>query len=259
MSENTVNIAKTITATDLNGGAIVPIYSPSQQMGDYTYTGFLTDLRIRVFVPSLTEVNIPTIEIGKSNTEKYETVRDYEWNTDRFELDFLMSIDSTNFVELFVLSLKNNPPYVVKDCMSYLTNNPAYAISQGTTLAIRCRDVGYGLPTGVDRLDVFGVVREEINTTLDQPIQQATQQSYSIPASALFIALNANPARKGAVIQNVGNRTLWILFGDETDWNKGIKLSENMQYEINYSNLFVGKISLYAQSSTNEVRIVEFT
>jgi len=146
------------------------LYSVSNPVEDRNYTGFLTDLRIKIECPNLVETSLPDIKLGVSNSAKAEAIRDYEWDSERFELEFLLKVGETDYQPLFSISAKNNPPNLVKDLLGYLTSNPAFALGYGNKLGIRCKDVGYGYPQSGDNFVVYGVIREELEPVTNETL-----------------------------------------------------------------------------------------
>lgn len=260
--ESSRTILKQFTATEFNSdneGIVYPIYQPTETIDGRAYTGFLTDLRLRSEAPSLMEVPLPTFPIGTSTTAKAEGVRAYEWDSDRFEIELCLQLDTGNWHPLYTIAVKNHPPYHVKDVLSYLTNNPAFTLNNKTQLGVRFVDAGFGYPGANDKFLFYGVVREEINKVEEVPITSANHFKVNISAGGNVGLLLANSARKGAILQNVGNTEVDILFASAGNMAFAIKLYPQNQFEITSTNLYTGQVRGSCQNSDNELRIVEFT
>ncbi len=251
MAEQTVTILKSFTNAEFNeanANTVHPIYSVSANNNNREYTGFITDLRLRSEITSLEVTQLPELGIKDSRSIQAAKLRDYQWATPRYEIDFCLSDDDgVTWLPIFRQSLKAFEPFQILDLLGFLTNNPAYAIGQGITLGIQCIDAGYGFPQAGDRFILSGVVREEIRLTNDSVLSTATSGVINAQANINQTIAQANTARKGLIIQNTGTSDAYVNFqGAAILGVEGIKLTPNAAYEINLANLYLGEI--YANS-----------
>lgn len=131
-------------------------------LSSIAYTGFITDLRLRSLASNLPEQEIPDIPLRSSKTDKARIIRDWEYRSPRYELEMLLSVEnSPDWVPIFTFSIQNRQPFFITNILSYLTDQPAFAIASNATLGYRFKDVGYGFPDVNDGLVFYGSANEE--------------------------------------------------------------------------------------------------
>lgn len=138
---------------------------------DQRYNGYITDLRIKTKISTLTETPLPEFELGQSKTAKMALVRDLEYFSPRYNLDVLLRQgDDGPWVSIFEFAVHARAPFFILEVLGYLTSQPAFAVGPDATLGMEFSDVGYGLPSfALDQVHLYGVVREEYSTP-DPPI-----------------------------------------------------------------------------------------
>lgn len=259
-----VQIIEPITAA--NAGQISVIYdsgyvSPFDITQSLKFYGFITDLRARIDIQSLPESEIPDIPLGTSRTAKSEIVRDLEYGAERYELELLIRNTYKGWMPLFNFSLLNRRPFYVVDLLSYLSNQPAFAMANDAMLGMRVVDVGYGTLQAGDSINIFGSAREEVTSLPSEGdlITQSSESSATIGTSSELI-LAAAPLRKQATIVNRSETaTVTLSYQPIAMADDGIVLYPGGgAYEINRTNLYRGLISAISTEANTSLSIAEF-
>jgi len=259
-----VQIIKPITPE--NASNVTVIYetghvSPYDITQSLKFYGFITDLRARIQVPSLPESQVPDIPLGSSRTAKSEIIRDLEYGSNRYEMEFLLRDTYSGWMPLYTFSLLNRPPFYVLDLLSYLSNQPAFAIANDAQLGVRVLDVGYGLPQAGDSINIFGCAREEVTSLPSEGeiISQSTENQTTIGTSSEII-LAQTPLRKQAIVVNRSETaTVTLSYQPIATPNQGIVLyPKGGAYEINRSNLYRGALSAISSEANTPISIAEF-
>ena len=252
--------------TPENASNVTVIYetghvSPYDITQSLKFYGFITDLRARIQVPSLPESQVPDIPLGSSRTAKSEIIRDLEYGSNRYEMEFLLRDTYSGWMPLYNFSLLNRPPFYVLDLLSYLSNQPAFAIANDAQLGVRVLDVGYGLPQAGDSINIFGCAREEVTALPSEGeiITQSTENQTTIGTSSEII-LAQTPLRKQAIVVNRSETaTVTLSYQPIATPNQGIVLyPKGGAYEINRSNLYRGALSAISSEANTPISIAEF-
>lgn len=77
--------------------------------------------------------------------------------------------------------------------------------------------------------------------------------------TANIVVLNANPDRRGAIIQNRGTNSVDLFFGQSGTFGNGFELAPGARYEIDLSNLHAEQITATASSGTVKLIVIEGT
>ncbi|MEM9118225.1 MAG: hypothetical protein AAGD09_10125 [Cyanobacteria bacterium P01_F01_bin.56] len=252
--------------TSVNASQITVIYdsgyvSPFDITQAIKFYGFITDLRARIDIQSLPESEIPDIPLGTSRTAKSEIVRELEYGAARYELELLIRNTYSGWMPLFNFSLLNRRPFYVVDLLSYLSNQPAFAMANDAMLGVRVVDVGHGTMQAGDSVNIFGAAREEV-TSLPSEGDLITQSSENalIIGTSSEIVLAAAPLRKQAVITNRSETaTVTLSYQPIATPDDGIVLYPGGGvYEINRTNLYRGLISAISSEADTNLSMAEF-
>ncbi len=81
--------------------------------------------------------------------------------------------------------------------------------------------------------------------------------NFTVGTSAVKI-LDKNPSRVSALIRQISSSNLYIGFDQGVSSTTGMLLNQNDSYEINQLNHFTGEIWAVANTSGQDVRVVEF-
>ncbi len=259
-----VQIIKPITSE--NAAQITTIYesgyvSPWDVAQSLKFYGFITDLRARIDITSLPETQVPDIPLGTSRTAKSEIIRDLEYGSDRYELELLIENTYSGWMPLFNFSIMNRRPFYVVDLLSYLSNQPAFAMANDARLGVRVIDVGFGTMQPGDSINLFGCAREEVTSLPSEGeiITQSTENQTTIGTSSEII-LAQTPLRKQATVINRSDTAVVTLsYQPIATPGQGIVLyPRGGAYEINRSNLYRGALSAISSETNTPIAIAEF-
>lgn len=226
--------------------------SPWDRVQTLRFYGFVTSMRLRCDINSISEADMPNLDADASRTQRLVALRDMEWKAPRKQISFFLKTARVDWQPLFDVSLLNRLPYYQVNLLPYFTDNISFDTSNDCLIGAQITDAGYGLLEGTDRVTIYGSVREEITTLpTDSPtISFATPYSWAISSTSQVI-LPANPNRQQVTLVNRSlTEDCFINYGDVAQLNKGITLMRGGgSYEINLTNLYRGAISAIAASS----------
>ncbi|NER26449.1 MAG: hypothetical protein F6J89_02180 [Symploca sp. SIO1C4] len=159
-SDDTVQVIYSNSIPDL-----VEHYAPGEQKVKAILNAYLKNLKIYAEINSLTAVTIPDFSVVATRAAQQKIALEYEWNSPRFELRIVSSSNGVIWTERGKISLINSEgyPYRLHDALDLLTSNLAEEIGGDSQLCVQIVDVGYGLPTSVDKITISGSVTEEIH------------------------------------------------------------------------------------------------
>ncbi|NJM57872.1 MAG: hypothetical protein HC857_11175 [Synechococcales cyanobacterium RU_4_20] len=123
-------------------------------------SGSLESLRIRVAIKSLVEVPLPTGLDEQGQLEAVSTLRDYQWTSQRLELDLLRRKTGSQQVIASVALMARTPFYTI-DLMPFFTSQPVARIAPNDWIGVKMKDAGYGLINEIDEVVIFGEGLEE--------------------------------------------------------------------------------------------------
>jgi hypothetical protein len=234
---------------------IITIYrlgevSPYDRVNSLRFYGFIISLRLLVDIDSLSETQLPDLDVATSRTDRLMLLRDNEWKSPRKQLELLLRNSRTPWTRIASVSLLNRVPFYHVDLMPYLCNGVAFEIANNSILAARIIDVGYGLLQGADQVTFYGATKEEITTLpTDSPeISFATPYSWTIHEKERI--LPANPNRLQVTLTNKSDtEDIFIGYSNNLTQGREICLKRGGgSYEINLSNLYRGDIFAIAAS-----------
>ncbi|OYQ67582.1 hypothetical protein B9G53_01110 [Pseudanabaena sp. SR411] len=220
--------------------------SPYDRVQTLRFYGFITSLRMKVDIRSISEADIPNLEADASRLERLTAMRNMEWKSPRKQITFFLKTATCPWQPIFDVSLLNRLPYYSVNLLPYLTDNISFDTSNDCLIGAQITNAGYGLLEGEDRITLYGSVREEITTlpTDSKEIVFATPHSWEIDEDSRLI-LPANPNRQQVTLVNTSlTDEAYINYGGMAELGKGITLMRGGgSYEINLSNLYRGAIS----------------
>lgn len=222
------------------------LVSPWDRVSTLRYYGFITDLRMKIQIRSITESVIPNLGVESNRTDRLIAVRDMEWNSPRKELHLFMETSRHPLTHITSISLLNRQPYYVVNLMPYFTDNGIVNIANDTRLSARIQNAGYGLLTGQDEVVVYGSCKEEVTTLPEEErtIQSCQSYTWTVGTGSAQI-LPSNPNRLQVTFVNRhATGTIYLNYGNVAEVGKGIALMPNGgSYEINFTNPYSGLIS----------------
>lgn len=240
-----------LTAFSADDASMRIIYQPSSvspydRVQTLRFYGFITSLRMKVDIRSISEADIPNLEADASRLERLTAMRNMEWKSPRKQITFYLRTATCPWQAIFDVSLLNRLPYYAVNLLPYLTDNISFDTSNDCLIGAQITNAGYGLLEGEDRVTLYGSVREEITTlpTDSKEISFATPHSWTINDESRLI-LPANPNRQQVTLVNTSlTDEAYINYGGMASLGQGITLMRGGgSYEINLSNLYRGAIS----------------
>ncbi len=239
-----------------HGNQLIEVYKPGlltpwDRSTTKRYYGFLTDLRAKIDINSLSEMPLPDLDVTTSRIERMTSIRDSEWKSPRMELEILFKTSTAPLTEIASLSLLNRQPYYQVNLMGYLTDNGIFAMGNDAVLFVRVKNVGWGTLYQNDAVVLFGAVKEEATVIPNAPIEISHSDSYRWEITDQnSLLLPANPQRKHLVLINKGSEPIYINYGLVSTAEYGITLMPaGGSYELNTTNLYKGVLSAVSQSS----------
>lgn len=251
-----VNILSSLT--EQTGNNLILLYEPGiinqfDIVGSTRYYGFITDLRMKVDIKSIPEIELPRFDISASRTDKMTALQDMEWRSARKQLDLFIETSTCPLTLFASVSLMNRLPYYHINLLPYFSDNGVINIANDCRLFARIKDVTWGLLLGTDSVVVFGSVKEEVTTLPTEPrtIQYAQPHEWLV-ANESAIILAANPHRLQATLVNRSETNkIYLNYGAMAELGAGICLQPNGgTYEINLTNPYLGAISAISESSS---------
>jgi hypothetical protein len=161
-------IAKRIARSD--GNNIVTLFDnvnpttniPSSSI--ISVNGFLKNLKGYSKINSLQEAKLPDIRLEDSEPERRMKALDIEWNSQRKQLDLLVSADGSDWIEIGSISLikQQGYPYRMHSLLDFFTDGLADEFGTNGKAGCRITDVGYGFLTSNDVVTIHGSYLQEI-------------------------------------------------------------------------------------------------
>ncbi|MBD2095126.1 hypothetical protein H6F90_08155 [Trichocoleus sp. FACHB-591] len=133
-----VSILKSFTSG--TGNSMVQLYAPSSvskwdRTATIRYYGFITSLRLKVDINSLSESQIPRLDIIADRTERITSVRDMEWKEPRKQIDFFLKTSQIDWTQIASISLLNRLPYYHVNLLHYLTDGSSFEVGNDTRVS----------------------------------------------------------------------------------------------------------------------------
>lgn len=220
---------------------------------------FIKNLKAYTKINSTAETAIPDFNLEDSETEKLHKVLDVEWNSERKQLDLLVGNSADNdWMSVGETSLlnPNGYPYRIYNLLDLLTDNLAFEFGDNLNVAVKITDVGYGLLTGTDEVNIYGSYAEEL--VIDDSIQPITStfEKTAILHNESIIAVLPNIYRKYLIIQNNNTHNIYISLSDLSGIG-GIVVKPGGHYEFSTHNVpYFDEISIFSEYNSS-VLIVE--
>lgn len=233
-----------------NQGILEEIYQPGEletldNSTQLRYTGIIRDLRVKIDVNSLQAGILPNIVAGQSQQERFEAIKDSQWNSPRAELAIYGKKGNSTPLHLFSVSLTNQIPYYITNLLPYLTANAEYLISPDFSLWAKINNAGYGYLNSTDSIILSGSIKEELDVLPSSSGIPTQSQDFSVAiGSNAQLVVPANNQRKFLVLVNTSNYNIYLSLGNASiSVGQGIALMKNGgTFTIDYSNLYQGNI-----------------
>lgn len=218
---------------------------------------YIKNLKAYTSINSTSAVPIPDFKFEDSETEKLSKVIESEWASQRKQLDIKISNDGIqSIISSVSLTKSNGYPFRIYNLLDLMTDNLAFEAGTTDSVIIQAVDVGYGLLTQQDIVNVYGSYVEEIVVRVAESIiGYINETTFPLTANQSETISVASDLKKYVLIQNKSNADIYLSFNQLVNISNGIKLSSMGTYELNTKNTpYYGDI--YALCETNNSVLV---
>jgi hypothetical protein len=159
-----VNILKQIDESC--GTEIIDIYQPGflnpyDISNGLKYSGFITSLRLTIEVNSIAEMQqIASDVLADDVTIAENTKETFAFNPKKC-ITFFMRTSLQPTIKVADIFLFNQQPFYYLDLISYFTSAGTFDVAPDAVISCQCKDAGYGLLQGQDRVLILGSSVEE--------------------------------------------------------------------------------------------------
>jgi hypothetical protein len=160
------NVNPLVNLSYVNNGQVITVYqpgvlNPATIKPDITYSGLITNLRVKVQISSLLQDYIIPPQ-GDQTPEEYAlTLNQYDVNSPKKGLNFYLETSLQPPVLLVQLYLFQRRPFYVIDALSYFTNSITLDLASDAKLTVKTQDLGWGELIGRDSIAIWGTAIEE--------------------------------------------------------------------------------------------------
>lgn len=220
---------------------------------------FIKNLKAYASIKSVPEAELPDFLLEDSETEKLAKVLDVEWGAQRKQLNLLIKNSNDNeWMSIGEISLLNPAgyPYRIYNLLDIVTDNLAFELSSDAKLAVQIENVGYGLLTTDDKVNIYGSYIEEI--VIDDSIKPITSifEKTVLVNQESVIAVLPNSQRKYLIIQNNNPHEIYFSLSNLSGSGSTV-IKPNGHFELFVNNVpYFGEISIYSEYNSS-VLIVE--
>src|SRR6476660_1173172 len=187
-----------VCQNNLSGNSIISEFGGNAKV--VAMNLFLKNLSATAWIYSINET--PLAEFLPEDTDSMRNLKviDSEWKSERKQLNLLSSVQPNIWEPVGAISVLNpyGYPYRQYALMDLLTNNLAYEMGLGSSLAVQMVNVNYGFLQGQDFISIFGsYVEEYLVYLIETTIIGGTETVPSTFDAAAIISGTIDPARLG--------------------------------------------------------------
>lgn len=159
-----VNIIKELNAA--TGTQMMELYQPGtlnalDVVNNARYSGFITSLRLTIDITSINELEVVENDIMADDATIAENAKSTFNNNAKKCLSFYIGNSDTPPIKVVDIFIFNQRPFYYVSLLPYFTGAATFDIAPDSIIAVRQRDVGYGLFETNDRVLILGTVIEE--------------------------------------------------------------------------------------------------
>lgn len=252
LTENSSNNIIELTTSDIPEGL-----NPRHKI--ISRNKFIKNLKAYSSIKSIPEVPLPDFNLEDSETEKLLKVLDIEWKEQRKQLNLLLkNSNNSEWINVGETSLLNPSgyPYRIYNLLDLIEDGLMFEMASTANLAVQIEDVGYGLLTPSDKVNIYGSYIEEF--IIDDSIQPITNtfEKTILLNQDNAVAVLANKERKYILIQNNNDHEIHYSLSNNAGNGSPI-IKPGGHYEFSTFNVpYYGEISVYSQYNSN-VLIIE--
>ncbi|MBE9208831.1 hypothetical protein IQ244_20250 [Nostoc sp. LEGE 06077] len=206
---------------------------------------FIKNLKAYAKISSLAPAQLPDISIEDSQIQATYKTLDAEWNSERKQLNLLISAGNNQWFPVGSISLLNPSgyPYRIHNLMDLYTDNLAVELGLSGRVGVQLQNVGTGLLVASDEITIHGsYVKEIVIDDSPQTITNSNDFAVSISGDNSPI-LAANPNRKYVALTNTSPEDIYLNLSETSQAGQGILLkADGGSYEfytsiINYKGV----------------------
>lgn len=135
--------------------------NPNTIKRDITYSGLITNLRVKVQLLSLGMDYILPPQQNLTPEEYAIVLNDFDANAPKKGLNFYLETSLQPPLLLVQLYLFQRRPFYVIDALSYFTNSISLDVASDAKITVRTQDLGYGDLLYSDFVTIWGTAIEE--------------------------------------------------------------------------------------------------
>lgn len=189
---------------NINTTDYVEIYKPNNpNLGvpgnTEIFSGFITSLRLNIFINSIPETIFPYPDPLDSQAEIQAELRNIQRSSPRKNIGLFLSTDTISYKKVADIILFNQKPYYYLDLLPYLTSSDSLDLAPNAALSMKVTTVGHGLLGLGDTLIVFGSALEE--SPIQPPDFTVNTNAYCFDSSSG----GNGGSRQNLVVDNQGN------------------------------------------------------
>lgn len=165
------NVNPLVKLSNSTNGQTVTVYqpgtlNPSTIKPEITYSGLITNLRVRVAIASLLEEYVLPPQ-GDFTTEEYALLlNSYDANSPKKGLNFYLETSLSSPILIVQLYLFKRRPFYIIDALAYFTNTISLDIASDSKITAKTQDLGWGELFGGDEIVIWGnAIEEQENAT----------------------------------------------------------------------------------------------
>jgi hypothetical protein len=163
-----VNLLKSFDSS--SGSDLIDFYqpgtlNPNSLINDVRYSGFITTLRLQVYLDSIAEIVFPIPEVGQDEAEISAIMRGVEAAAPKKQIAFFLRSSDSESIKIGSINLVNRKPYYTVDLLIYFTDAAAFDVGSDVILSAQFVNAGFGLLDGTDRVSLHGSAVEEGENT----------------------------------------------------------------------------------------------
>jgi len=202
------NVNPLVNLRTINNNQTITVYqpgtlNPNTIKPDVTYSGLITNLRVKVQISSLLQDYIIPPQ-GNMTPEEYAlTLNQYDINSPKKGLNFYLETSLQPPVLLVQLYLFQRRPFYVIDALSYFTNSITLDLASDAKLTVKIQDLGWAELMGADNIVIWGTAIEEQENATGTFSITCAGGGGNVPNLGTVIGYNGEPVAIDGSFANV--------------------------------------------------------
>jgi len=160
------NVNPLVSLSSNTNGQRITLYqpgtlNPATIKPDITYSGLITNLRVKIQIPTLGFDYILPPQLDQSPEEYALALNAFDANAPKKGLNFYLETSLQPPQLLVQLYLFQRRPFYVIDALSYFTNSISLDLASDAKITVKSQDLGYGDLFTSDSIIIWGTAIEE--------------------------------------------------------------------------------------------------